>query len=359
MKTKSWFKNFFGFKESEIPSTNRHAFLQEYIEIRNEDSDQGEIFCKKKGKGKKGKTYRFGRLEIASLANLRAQVQVVLAKLPTQKNQVSEIVGDVSDFHEDPQNENAVFQVASQFNLLEMLEPELRPEDGITIYCKDGTQGPACALSAPAGTLYRNYFVKVNPNKPQRGQTYNRQIHTLAALEKALGVKLKRQNGYVFVKSVKQLSKITDFIAKQTPEQRDALMQLVEVGIQWNTEVNDAQKYVQQVYASALAISYHDHVDELLDTSLWPRFASLVLDAAYEATLLTTILNLAKNGCGRVYLTTLGGGVFGNKHTWIYGAIEKTIAKMPQVGLDIKVVSYKESKPIVNEMINRIVAQIP
>jgi hypothetical protein len=76
MKTKSWFKNFFGFKESEIPSTNRHAFLQEYIEIRNEDSEQGEIFCKENGKN-----YRFGRLEIASLADLRAQVQAVTSRL--------------------------------------------------------------------------------------------------------------------------------------------------------------------------------------------------------------------------------------------------------------------------------------
>jgi hypothetical protein len=82
------------------------------------------------------------------------------------------------------------------------------------------------------------------------------------------------------------------------------------------------------------------------------------LDAAYEATLLTTILNLAKNGCGRVYLTTLGGGVFGNKHTWIYGAIEKTIAKMPQVGLDIRVVSFRGSKPEVKAMINRINAKV-
>ncbi len=227
IKNQSWFKNYFGFNESEIPFSNRHAFLQEYFELRNEDSDQGEIFCKKNGK-----TYRFGKLEIASLADLRAQVQTVLAKLPVQKNQVDEVVGDVSKFHEDPQNENAVFQVASQFNLLEMIGPELTPEDGITIYYKDGTQGPSCALSAPAGTLYRNYFVKVNPNEAQRGQTHDRQIHTLAAIEKALGVELEIQNGYAFVESVAQLSKITDFIAKQTTQQRDDLMGLLEVGIQ-------------------------------------------------------------------------------------------------------------------------------
>ncbi len=39
--------------------------------------------------------------------------------------------------------------------------------------------------------------------------------------------------------------------------------------------------------------------------------------------------------------------------------IEKTIAKIPKVSLDIKVVSCEKSKPVLNEMINRIVAQIP
>ena len=49
-------------------------------------------------------------------------------------------------------------QVASQFNALEMVDPSVRPEDGVTRYCHDATQGPACALSCPAATVYRNYF---------------------------------------------------------------------------------------------------------------------------------------------------------------------------------------------------------
>jgi hypothetical protein len=35
----------------------------------------------------------------------------------------------------------AVFQVASQFNCLEMIGPRVRPEDGITMYASDPTQG--------------------------------------------------------------------------------------------------------------------------------------------------------------------------------------------------------------------------
>ncbi len=52
----------------------------------------------------------------------------------------------------------AVFQVASQFNCLEMVGPKVRPEDGISRYAADATQGPACALACPAATVFRNYF---------------------------------------------------------------------------------------------------------------------------------------------------------------------------------------------------------
>jgi hypothetical protein len=47
-----------------------------------------------------------------------------------------------------------------------------------------------------------------------------------------------------------------------------------------------------------------------------------------------------------------------NKEEWIYTAIEKTIAKIAKVGLDISIVSYLSPKPIIEQMIQRILAQI-
>jgi hypothetical protein len=76
---------------------------------------------------------------------------------------ISEVFGDVISFQEKSNGE--LFQVASQFNLLEMITPEHKPEMGITIYENDPTQGPACAISAAAGTLFRNYFSNVNTLK--------------------------------------------------------------------------------------------------------------------------------------------------------------------------------------------------
>lgn len=73
--------------------------------------------------------------------------------------------------HHSPENAGALFQVASQFNLLEMTSPTVTPEHGITRYRYDHTQGPACAIAAGAATIYRNYFAPVSGS---HGQTAER-----------------------------------------------------------------------------------------------------------------------------------------------------------------------------------------
>ena len=53
--------------------------------------------------------------------------------------------------------EDCVFQVASHTNCLEHPNSVVSPEQGITNYINDKTQGPACSLSCPAGTYDRNW----------------------------------------------------------------------------------------------------------------------------------------------------------------------------------------------------------
>jgi len=89
------------------------------------------------------------------------------------------VTGDVRQMHQSPENAGALFQVASQFNLLEMTGPEVSPEDGVTRYQHDRTQGPACAIAAGAATIYRNYFAPVDGRD---GQTAERQFDGLADL---------------------------------------------------------------------------------------------------------------------------------------------------------------------------------
>jgi hypothetical protein len=48
------------------------------------------------------------------------------------KLKASIVTGDVRQLHRLPEYEGALFQVASQFNALEMTHYEVTPEDGVT-----------------------------------------------------------------------------------------------------------------------------------------------------------------------------------------------------------------------------------
>ncbi|MCY2962569.1 MAG: hypothetical protein NT069_02780, partial [Planctomycetota bacterium] len=100
-----------------------------------------------------GRSWQFGELETPTLAQLRERVRTV--SRDPKAISVREVVANVQNLHADNRNANALFQVASQFNLLEMVAPQVTPERGVGIYERDRTQGPACAISAGAGTIYR------------------------------------------------------------------------------------------------------------------------------------------------------------------------------------------------------------
>jgi hypothetical protein len=146
-----------------------------------------------------GKSFGIGELELVPLQALRERVKSNGGLLGRLK--VSVVTGDVRQMHQSPENAGALFQVASQFNLLEMVSPAVTPEHGVTRYQHDPTQGPACAIAAGAATIYRNYFAPVGGRE---GQTAERQFDGLADLGEALGETLNKpvealwsmQNGY-------------------------------------------------------------------------------------------------------------------------------------------------------------------
>jgi len=137
-----------------------------------------------------GKSYAVGRLELVSLETLRERAKAVGGR--TGQMKASIVTGDVRQMHRLPKNAGALFQVASQFNALEMTRPSLTPEDGVTRYQTYHTQGPACAIAAGAATIYRNYFAPVGGGI---GQTADRQIDGLAAIGEALSRALNKPVG--------------------------------------------------------------------------------------------------------------------------------------------------------------------
>jgi hypothetical protein len=285
-------------------------------------------------------------LETPSLADLR--MRSVSSAVTDKRLKLREVVGDVRTLHEDFDNTDAGFQVASQFNLLEMASPSRTPEDGVGIYAYDHTQGPACAIAAGAGTIYRNYFVNVNGKV---GQSYDNQIDCLHDLGDAIGNKTgrlwKMKNGYA-LPSREGLKEVSRLIRSMTESERDALRQTLRIGIQWNTQVTvrECNHLVSQAYCSALPVAYSPH-----PPNLWADFANLVLEASYEATFITAIINSIKTGNNKLFLTLLGGGAFGNHEEWIIAAIQRALRKFAHYDLDIAIVSYLNSKQIVRELI--------
>ncbi len=294
-----------------------------------------------------GKEYAYGLLETPSLAELKKRANY--NRNFTKTTSIREVVADVQQLHTEKSNTDSLFQVASQFNLLEMISPDVTPEDGVDGYEYDFTQGPACAIAAGAGTIYRNYFVDVNGKV---GQTYNNQIDCLADMGRKLGNSnnslWEMKNGYALV-SKEGLIKINNKISSYSKLEIDELRKMLRIGIQWDTEItlDNSQHTVSQIYCSALPIGYLQYPLEL-----WANFAKIILEALYEATMCVGILNFRKTGNNKVYLTLVGGGAFGNKTEWIIDAIKRSLNLYSHTGLDIIIVSHKYSNSYVKEIIN-------
>jgi hypothetical protein len=294
-----------------------------------------------------GKVLVCGQLETPTLAELRERVHANGHK--NGRMSVREVVANVQHLHTNEPNAGALFQVASQFNLLEMVSPNVTPERGVGIYEHDHTQGPACAIAAGAGTIYRNYFAIVNG---QTGQSAHNQIDCLADIGAALGNTESRlwemRNGYALA-SQSGLGEIAQRLQASSESELDKLRQLLRIGIQWNTQVtlNGSKHTVSQAYCSALSVAYSHH-----PSHLWAAFARLILEAAYEATVCTALLNATSHGSNRLFLTLLGGGAFGNETAWIIGGMQRALTLYKDVNLDVAIVSYGSSNHYVRQLVN-------
>ncbi len=76
-------------------------------------------------------------------------------------------------------------------------------------------------------------------------------------------------------------------------------------------------------------------------TAAWEPFARLILEASYEATLRVA----AARGPAPVFLTLIGGGVFGNRIDWILDALLAARSVVDSAGLDLRLVSHGGPNP--------------
>ena len=307
-----WFKKLVGFDEINPEQVRKNIKIQDNKLISLVNNQE----------------YQFGELEIVRKRVLADRVK----NFKSSKTSFTEIKANVKDLHLDIKNENALFQVTSQFNLLEMINPDITPEMGIDRYENDFTQGPTCAIACGAGTIYRNYFVEVNG---KIGQTKDNQINCIDSVMKGFldtDYIFKMKNGYLIIKDLERFNQVFSYIGE------DLLKDNLKIGIMWNTEVTISpnKHKVSQIYCSAFPISYNQYFSNEVE-----KFAKLILEATYEATICAGILNYIKTGNNKVFLTFVGGGVFGNKIEWIRDAIDKTLQNYQNSGLDIYLVHKK------------------
>ena len=329
-----WFQRVTGFSEGPYEETRDRLQVADGYLINDVD----------------GTKHAVGHLELVSLHELRARSPKATLPGPLQ---LEILEGDIRSLHTAEENEGAVIQVASQFNLLEMINPNVTPENGVTSYAYDRTQGPACAIAAGAGTIWRNYLVPIGD---QIGQTKNQQLDGLSDLRDALALEMetepaslwKMQNGYA-LPDREMLAQIEAHLHKLDEAERDHLRGLLRVGVHTDVGVTEPGvrpgTKISQIYASALPIAYSG-----IPAQEWRGLASLVLEAAYEATLHAALINAARGNSKRLLLTRLGGGVFGNDEKWISDAILRSLNLFKDYELTALMVSYGPPSQAMSEV---------
>lgn len=330
----TWFETLFGFAETSGD------------QVRKQLQVNGEYLHS----AANGKRWKHGKLEILSLNALRERVDKL--KLRAGPNIYQEMSACTRALHQQASNAHALFQVASQFNLLEMISPQVMPEDGITGYELDKTQGPTSAVCTGAATAYRNYLI---PVQGQPGQNKDRQINCIAPLHKALLAHRTPEgedkywsveNGYLFA-NANQLEQVSQTLQARSQAELIALQGCIQFGFLQEAQVTleGAQHCVSQIFCSGLPIGYN-----AVPIPRWEPFARMVLTAIYEATLCAGVLNHVAFDSAKVFLTQIGGGVFENPAEWIEDAIQAALTRVPQCGLTVNLVKVQpaSASPVEN-----------
>jgi hypothetical protein len=324
-----WFEALVGFRERSPEETRRQLNVDGHY-LRSHAN---------------GRHFDIGHFSMPSLAELRVMLPSFVPESHS-KLKTETVYGDIGTLHSAPGNHRATIQVASQFNMLEMIAPNVAPEDGVTRYASDPTQGPACAIAAGAATIYRNYFVPIGS---QVGQTGARQLDGLADLGQALSAATRlpidtlwtMRNGYALC-SAAGVAAINDHLTTIDEHGRDAFRGQLRIGWHRDVEVTsgasskdeDSKRLVSQVFCSALPVAYSQ-----IESRDAQPLAQLILDAAYEATFICAVLNAANGGSNRLLLTRLGGGAFGNDPLWINRATERALRRFDSFNLAVTFVS--------------------
>jgi hypothetical protein len=160
------------------------------------------------------------------------------------------------------------------------------------------------------------------------------------------------RNGYALCRRA-GLEAISKYLKGLNDDELDALRGKLSIAIQSGVEVTDGVTgpgpRVTQAFCSALPVAYTD-----VPSRHWQAFATLVLEAAYEATMWAAVENASRGGSNIVLLTLLGGGAFGNEDEWILGAMRRALTTVSTFDLDVRIVSYEPPSPALTKLVESL-----
>lgn len=370
----TWFVDTFGFLEDSRTPTQLSSGDFSY--------DEGTGTLTVNHGPKSGATFHSGKFELLSSQALSKKLSSMDQNKTNNSNKPKisfhNRTANVQDLHTNSpelfpneQQPTIVIQAASQFNCLEMIGPNVSPNDGVSNYFRDHTQGPACALSCPSALVYRNYLhAHINRNVGQ----CTTQIDMAENVGKLLGNqdKWKMSNGYLIPRKG-GMGEIGGLLRNGEEGQKlyERCVSEIQVGVQWDTEVKSEKVWkkkvkaggkweeeaaaestagvrkVCQVYCSGCPVNY---TGKVCGAKEWKDFACCALDGCYLATLLAgAFISKSTGKKVTVYLTMVGGGVFGNLMSWVVAAVRKNLVKVAGMtecfGAELEIVMVHYSPP--------------
>jgi hypothetical protein len=326
-----WFERLFGFEE-----TTKAVYANFTV---SESPGSATLTSKVNGR-----SFNAGHFSIRNCASFSG-----LAPVLGRKGKLNIICGngmrgdeihltDVLEAQSFEDFDGATFQAASNFNCLEFVSEYQSAAHGVTSYYSDVTQGPYCALATGPATVYRNYFIPRPDGKIG-------QIESDVQLLSETPLNQFVRNGYPVVPT----SNVPEF---DTFDWKD--VDKFYVGVHENCEVTlrrrgrnfqeaPAGRIVHHVYAAALDFAGHVPSDEKMH-----QIGFRLLCAEYRATVLAA-WDLAlrypdRKGSGKLLLTLLGGGVFGNSHESIAAAIKEAQDVIVASGLEVYIMCFSSSQ---------------
>lgn len=341
-----WFSRLFGFSETQYDEVKKW--------IVPDIGPNGIVTLQSLANGKRYQCGEFKHMPLSAfdLDKLGDLVQ----RFCPGKLSVRCIVGDSSELHTMPDNHGALFQIASRLNCLESASPKAIPEDGVTGYVQDWTQGAACAVTCGPGAVFRNYFAEVDRGSHlQRGQTAAWQLNCLSDVCSMLkGDAL--QTGYFDI--VAGFTFATDSSLERLNMRLkevdlDRMRLAVRIGVLFDTAVTSKDwgkaavaglQCVTQVFCGICTIT-----QSRCNQELWEPFMRVVLEGYYEATLLAGVWNAirqqGRDASRRVFLVPLTGGALGGSIDWSVNAMKRAFELVGDCGLDVRIVSRAPVHP--------------